>query len=140
MTDTKTVYAEYRGTSQFEIPFDVKDYSIIWNKLTYKDKDGVEHEVEPSADVTEDVELFKRPSDVWCDTDTAYEDEPTDDFTLYFQDEKFDDLVRMLWNRMDIMERKEILDEMKARYPKDEEDEDEEEDEERELANNAFEN
>ncbi len=37
MTDTKTVYAEYRGTSQFEIPFDGHLLRFLFGVATGKE-------------------------------------------------------------------------------------------------------
>jgi hypothetical protein len=125
----KLVFAEYRGISHFEIPLDVKEYQVIWNKLEYTDKDGVEHEVEPIVDVEEDIELFKRPRDVWCETDDAYQDEPLEEFYEYFEDMKKREVIEMLWNRMDYCERQEMYEEWRTEHPREEEDEEEEEDE-----------
>jgi hypothetical protein len=60
-SETKNVYAEYVGNAEFTIPKDVKEYSILWEKLYYKDKDGNEVEVSPNYSVEDDVELTKRP-------------------------------------------------------------------------------
>jgi hypothetical protein len=127
----KLVFAEYRGTSHFEIPYDVKEYQVIWNTLEYTDKDGVEHEVEPIVNVEEDTELFKRPRDVWCETDDAYQDEPLEEFYEYFEDMKKREVIEMLWNRMDYCERQEMYEEWRKEHPSEEEDEEEDEEEEK---------
>jgi hypothetical protein len=128
----KLVFAEYRGTSQFEIPLDVKEYSVKWNKVEYTDKDGVEHEVEPLPffNLEEDIEFFKHPKDVWCETDDAYQDEPLEEFYEYFEDMKKREVIEMLWNRMDYCERQEMYDEWRKEHPSEEEDEEEEEEKE----------
>lgn len=85
-SDTKTVYADYCGTSQFEIPLEVKKYSVIWNKLLYTDIEGVEHQVEPTVDVEDDVELFKRPTKIRSETEGfggGLRDEDTGELVSY---------------------------------------------------------
>jgi hypothetical protein len=109
MTDsnTKIVYAEYTGISQFEIPSDVKEYSIIWDKLTYKDKEGKEVEQEPQMSVEEDIELCKRPKDTWESTEDL--DTVPESFFEYFEDMDKEEIVELLWSHMKVKNRKEIL-------------------------------
>ena len=121
---TKKVFATYSGTSHFEIPSDVKEYSIIWDKLTYKDKEGVEHEVEPSVDASEDVELFKRPSDHWSENDESDKDFPPDWFYDWFHSDKRN-VVEILWERLKHQERQELFEEMQEEEKDEQESDDE---------------
>lgn len=70
-SETKNVYAEYVGTTEFTIPSDVKEYAILWETLYYEDKDGNEVEVSPNYCVEDDIQLTKRPSKTYEKTNEA---------------------------------------------------------------------
>lgn len=105
------VYANYQGESQFLIPADVKEYSILWDTLTYTDKDGNKVEVTPFYSLEEDVELQKRPNDIWEEEDLGQSAPAC--FLEYYDHMSKEQILELLWGRMRVKDRKEIVSFMK---------------------------